>query len=139
MPPPLRPRLGGQAGERAGQRGRRRVQVAHRPHVDAAHREACDLLGPNGELIHVKQASGSSPLSHLFAQGVTSYDALRYDARARGRFRDLVRAQPGGVELPEDFRPRTVVYAFAQVALYQAVKTLRAEGVDVEVVAIPPA
>ncbi|MCZ7437737.1 TIGR04141 family sporadically distributed protein [Micromonospora sp. WMMC241] len=117
--------------------------------------EACDLLGPNGELIHVKRASGSSPLSHLFAQGVTSYDALRYDAQARTRFRDLVRAQPGGPDLPDDFRPRTVVYAialsagraltvdslftFAQVALYQAVKTLRAEGVDVEIVAIPPA
>ncbi|MBQ1065652.1 DUF6119 family protein [Micromonospora sp. D75] len=117
--------------------------------------EACDLLGPNGELIHVKRASGSSPLSHLFAQGVTSFDALRYDKQARNRFRDLVRAQPGGPDLPEDFRPRTVVYAialsagrtvtaeslftFAQVALYQAVKTLRTEGVDVEVVAIPPA
>ena len=117
--------------------------------------EACDLLGPNGELIHVKRASGSSPLSHLFAQGVTSFDALRYDNQARTRFRDLVRAQPGGPDLPEDFRPRTVVYAialsagrtvtvdslftFAQVALYQAVKTLRTEGVDVEVVAIPPA
>ncbi|MET7471663.1 DUF6119 family protein [Micromonospora sp. NPDC005686] len=117
--------------------------------------EACDLLGPNGELIHVKRASGSSPLSHLFAQGVTSFDALRYDAQARTRLRDLVRAQPGGRDLPEDFRPRTVVYAialsgqravtveslftFAQVALYQAVKTLRTEGVDVEVVAIPPA
>ncbi|MGA4685027.1 DUF6119 family protein [Micromonospora sp. AB353] len=117
--------------------------------------EACDLLGPNGELIHVKRASGSSPLSHLFAQGVTSFDALRYDKQARNRFRDLVRAQPGGPDLPEDFRPRTVVYAialsagrtvtvdslftFAQVALYQAVKTLRTEGVDVEIVAIPPA
>ncbi|MEU0960801.1 DUF6119 family protein [Micromonospora aurantiaca] len=117
--------------------------------------EACDLLGPNGELIHVKRASGSSPLSHLFAQGVTSFDALRYDNQARNRFRDLVRAQPGGPDLPEDFRPRAVVYAialsggravtvdslftFAQVALYQAVKTLRTEGVDVEVVAIPPA
>lgn len=117
--------------------------------------EACDLLGPNGELIHVKRASGSSPLSHLFAQGVTSFDALRYDNQARNRFRDLVRAQPGGPDLPEDFRPSTVVYAialsagrtvtvdslftFAQVALYQAVKTLRTEGVDVEVVAIPPA
>ncbi|MBF5032782.1 MULTISPECIES: DUF6119 family protein [Micromonospora] len=117
--------------------------------------EACDLLGPNGELIHVKRASGSSPLSHLFAQGVTSFDALRYDNQARNKFRDLVRAQPGGPDLPEDFRPRTVVYAialsagrtvtaeslftFAQVALYQAVKTLRTEGVDVEVVAIPTA
>ncbi|MFI2712232.1 DUF6119 family protein [Micromonospora sp. NPDC018662] len=102
--------------------------------------------------VHVKRASGSFPLSHLFAQGVTSFDALRYDAQARSRFRDLVRAQPGGRDLPEDFRPHTVVhvialsaartltptslFTFAQVALYQ---TLRAEGVDVEVVAITPA
>jgi Family of unknown function (DUF6119) len=31
--------------------------------------EICDLLGPDDEFIHVKRASGSSPLSHLFAQG----------------------------------------------------------------------
>ncbi|MEU8298949.1 DUF6119 family protein [Micromonospora sp. NPDC048909] len=117
--------------------------------------EACDLLGPNGELIHVKRASGSSPLSHLFAQGITSAEALRYQADARTTFLDLVRQQPDAPKLPDDFRPRKVVYAialksgrtltvktlftFAQVALYQAMKTLRIDGVDVEVVTIPSA
>ncbi|MFG2054201.1 DUF6119 family protein [Micromonospora sp. NPDC048930] len=117
--------------------------------------EACDLLGPAGELIHVKRASGSSPLSHLFTQGVTSFYALRYDAEARARFLELVRQQPNAPDLTEDFRPRKVVYAialksgrtvtvdtlftFAQVALYQAMKTLRTEGVEVEVIAIPSA
>ncbi|MEV4198497.1 DUF6119 family protein [Micromonospora globbae] len=117
--------------------------------------EACDLLGPGGELIHVKRASGSSPLSHLFAQGVTSAEALRYEADARTMFLDLVRQQPHAPELTDDFRPRKVVYAialtsgrtvtvdtlftFAQVALYQAMKTLRIDGVDVEVVTIPSA
>ncbi|MEU8264266.1 DUF6119 family protein [Micromonospora sp. NPDC048999] len=117
--------------------------------------EACDLLGPDGELIHVKRAGSSSPLSHLFTQGITSFDTLRYDSVARDKFRELVRRQPNAPDLPEDFRPRKVVYAialksgrmvtvntlftFAQVALYQAMKTLRSEGVEVEVVAIPSA
>ncbi|MEU1966415.1 DUF6119 family protein [Micromonospora sediminicola] len=117
--------------------------------------EACDLLGPTGELIHVKRASGSSPLSHLFTQGVTSFYALRYDAEARAKFVELVRQQPNAPDVREDFRPRKVVYAialksgrtltvdtlftFAQVALYQAIKTLRTEGVEVEVISIPSA
>ncbi|WP_328347226.1 DUF6119 family protein [Micromonospora sp. NBC_00421] len=124
----------------------------------AQHRrgiEACDLLGPHGELIHVKRASGSSPLSHLFAQGAASVDALRYEADAREQFAELVRRQPNGREIGADFRPRKVIYAialgsgrpvtvgtlftFAQVALYRAVKALRAEDVDVEVVGIPAA
>ncbi|WP_200210380.1 DUF6119 family protein [Micromonospora coerulea] len=115
--------------------------------------EACDLLGPDGELIHVKRASSSSPLSHLFAQGITSAEALRYDEEARARFLELVCRQPNAPDLAGDFRPRKVVYAialksgrtvtvdslftFAQVALYQAMKTLRTEGVEVEVIGIP--
>ena len=63
----------------------------------AQHRrgiEACDLLGPDGELIHVKRASGSSPLSHLFAQGAASVDALRYEARRPRALAELVRGSP---------------------------------------------
>jgi uncharacterized protein (TIGR04141 family) len=124
----------------------------------AQHRrgiEACDLLGPSGELIHVKRAKSSAPLSHLFAQGIVSYEALRYQEDARARFLDVVRRQPNGRDLSPDFRPTKVVYAialdagravtvgslftFAQVALYQAMKTLRNEGVEVEVVGIPSA
>lgn len=38
--------------------------------------EACDLLGPDNELIHVKKASGSSPLSHLFMQACVAIQGL---------------------------------------------------------------
>jgi uncharacterized protein (TIGR04141 family) len=68
---------------------------------------------------------------------------------------DLVHAQQPDHKLTRDFQPRTVVYAialgsgkrltsqslftFAQVALYRAVRTLRNENVDVEVIGIPTA
>jgi hypothetical protein len=38
--------------------------------------EICDLLGPRNELIHVKRAKGSAPLSHLFSQGLISAQSL---------------------------------------------------------------
>ncbi|MEU5725013.1 DUF6119 family protein [Micromonospora sp. NPDC047738] len=115
--------------------------------------EACDLLGPDGELIHVKRAKGSSPLSHLFAQGEVSVDALRYEPDARAALVEMARQQGRTIDL--DFRPRKVIYAialasgravtvdslftFAQVALYRAMKALRNEGVEVEVTCIPSA
>jgi uncharacterized protein (TIGR04141 family) len=115
--------------------------------------EACDLLGPNDELIHVKRAKGSSPLSHLFAQGEVSVDALRYEADARTALVKMVRRQRGARAIDLDFRPSKVIYAialgsnkvltvnslftFAQVALYRAMKSLRNEGVEVEVIGIP--
>jgi uncharacterized protein (TIGR04141 family) len=115
--------------------------------------EACDLLGPNNELIHVKRAKGSSPLSHLFAQGEVSVDALRYEADARTALVNMVRRQRGARAIDLDFRPRKVIYAialgskktltvnslftFAQVALYRAMKALRNEGIEVEVIGIP--
>ena len=42
----------------------------------AAALEICDLLGPDNELIHVKRAKGSAPLSHLFSQGLISAQSL---------------------------------------------------------------
>ncbi|MGC4749677.1 DUF6119 family protein [Micromonospora sp. DT201] len=117
--------------------------------------EACDLLGPGDELIHVKRAKGSSALSHLFAQGEVSVDALRYEADARTALVEMVKRQPSGRVIDPGFRPRKVIYAialgsgkpltvdslftFAQVALYRAMKSLRNEGVEVEVVGIPSA
>ncbi|MET7863707.1 DUF6119 family protein [Micromonospora taraxaci] len=117
--------------------------------------EACDLLGPDNELIHVKRAKGSSALSHLFAQGAVSVDALRYEADARNALVEMVKRQPSGRVVDLDFQPRKVIYAialgsgkpltvdslftFAQVALYRAMKSLRNEGVEVEVVGIPSA
>ncbi|MFY1615899.1 DUF6119 family protein [Micromonospora sp. WMMD736] len=117
--------------------------------------EACDLLGPNNELIHVKRATGSAALSHLFAQGAVSVDALRYEADARAALVEMVERQPSGRVIDPAFQPRKVIYAialgsgrpltvhslftFAQVALYRAMKSLRNEGVEVEVVGIPSA
>ncbi|MGH3281215.1 MAG: TIGR04141 family sporadically distributed protein, partial [Trebonia sp.] len=118
--------------------------------------EACDLLGPGNELIHVKRAAGSAPLSHLFAQGVNSAQYLvTGPAAVRERFVQTVRGLPRGRVLPADFRPRTVVYAillkngkeltpttlfpFSQATLAQAARLLGTYGIRVEVVGIPDA
>lgn len=75
--------------------------------------ELCDLLGPDNELIHVKRADSSAPLSHLFAQGTVSCEALITDREARKRLREMVAEQRPDRPLPEDWRPHTVVYAMA--------------------------
>jgi hypothetical protein len=124
-----------------------------RQHNRGSGIEACDLLGPDNELIHVKRADRSSALSHLFAQGEVSFDALRNEPDARERL--VAQARSRRLDHPIDigFKPQTVVYAialasgkpltadtllsFAQVALYRAVRRLRRDGVDVAVVAIP--
>lgn len=49
--------------------------------------EFCDLLSTDGSLVHVKRKSRSSTLSHLFAQGHVSAEAM-----VDGRLRDHVRA-----------------------------------------------
>lgn len=51
--------------------------------------EACDFLGDDGALIHVKDQTSSSRLSHLFNQGTVSARVLKRD----GAFRDLLRAE----------------------------------------------
>ncbi|MFF7298720.1 DUF6119 family protein [Streptomyces sp. NPDC008265] len=115
--------------------------------------EAADLLAEDGTLVHVKRAASSAPLSHLFAQGRISADALRYDAEARAEFVRRVRERRPGHPVGEDFTPRKVVYAislksgkalttknlftFAQVSLLQAARALRAQGIDVSAVGIP--
>jgi len=115
--------------------------------------EAADLLAADGTLIHVKRAASSAPLSHLFAQGRVSADALRFDAEARAEFVRRVRSQDPEHPVSDDFTPTKVVYAvslrsgkplttqnlftFAQVSLLQAARALRAQGIDVGVVDIP--
>jgi uncharacterized protein (TIGR04141 family) len=49
--------------------------------------EFCDLLSADGSIVHVKRKSRSSTLSHLFAQGHVSAEAL-----VDGALRDQVRA-----------------------------------------------
>lgn len=45
--------------------------------------EFCDVYSGNKEIIHVKHYSGSSTLSHLFSQGVTSAELLKSDSDFR--------------------------------------------------------
>lgn len=75
--------------------------------------EACDLLGPDNELIQVKQATSSSPLSHLFSQACVAVQGLEGSVQARTRFRELVRQQGRGRELPHDFMPTKVVFGIS--------------------------
>jgi uncharacterized protein (TIGR04141 family) len=122
--------------------------------------EACDLVGPNGEFIHVKAPTGSSELSHLFHQALTSYDALRYDPDAREKLSDRVAAARPGITVsaqpkvvifaialkrkakgqPATYRPLTIdtLFTFSQVSLVHAVRMFELAQVKVEVVDISP-
>jgi uncharacterized protein (TIGR04141 family) len=75
--------------------------------------EPCDLLAPDGVLVHVKQASKSAPLSHLFAQAMVSAEQLLFDDDARGQLRELVRERKADFAFPQDWLPRHVVFAIA--------------------------
>lgn len=115
--------------------------------------EACDILGPGSELIHVKRASSSAPLSHLFAQGWTSIEALRADSEARRKLAKRVSERSSTHGFDPSLRPKKLIYGialkrdatvsrknlftFSQVALMRAINALENADVDVEVVAIP--
>lgn len=118
--------------------------------------EICDLLGPDNELIHVKRAEGSAPLSHLFSQGLVSAQSLLYGpAVVREQFAVEVARLGRGRVLPDGFTPKKVVFAilmdngkelspdtlfpFSQVTLAHAAKILGTYGIEVEVLGIPAA
>ena len=118
----------------------------------ASRIEVCDLLGLDRHLIHVKNSSSASRLSHLFEQGMVAGRVLEVDPVGRDRtrkriveverklgksgYRDLI---PTGTDsfVAGDY---TVVYAvitgaamprltfFSQLALYRAEVELRALG-----------
>lgn len=114
--------------------------------------EICDLLGPGNELIHLKRASGSSPLSHLFAQGLVSAQSLLFSPDARERFAGKVEQFGKGRTIGPDFVPSKVVFAillktgeeltaatlfpFSQVTLAHTSLMLQAHQIDVELVGI---
>jgi uncharacterized protein (TIGR04141 family) len=72
--------------------------------------EACDLLGPDNDLIHIKRARGSEPLSHLFSQGLVSVQTLANNHDARAEFVAKVQRHAKGRTLPPDFVPKKVVF-----------------------------
>ncbi|PXX68522.1 uncharacterized protein (TIGR04141 family) [Nocardia tenerifensis] len=115
--------------------------------------EICDLLGPEGQLIHVKKADKSTAdLNHLFAQGRVSIETLRYDAQVREKFLALLAKTNSDGVVTNALRAPTVVFAillkggkpitvgslfaFAQVSLLQAATALQGMGATVEIVAI---
>ena len=55
-----------------------------------ANLEACDFLSTNRQLIHLKDGHGSSPLSHLWNQGLVSTESFVRDAGFRTAFRKAV-------------------------------------------------
>jgi uncharacterized protein (TIGR04141 family) len=118
--------------------------------------EICDLLGPDCELVHVKRAKGSAPLSHLFSQGLVSAQTLLYGPhQVREQFATEVTRLGKGRTLPTGYEPKKVVFAilmengeelsidtlypFSQVTLAHVARVLGTYGIDVEVIGIPAA
>ena len=116
--------------------------------------EICDLFPLGNELVHVKRAEGSAPLSHLFSQGLVAVQNLLYGpATVRSQFAAEV-ARLGRV-LPDGFTPKKVVFAilmdngreltpdtlfpFSQVTLAHTARILGTHNIAVEVIGIPAA
>lgn len=120
--------------------------------------EVCDLLSKDGDLIHVKhRKGGSSSLSHLFAQGRMSGEALLRDEEFRGDARRFLRKiriswerripvakpDPGdycvvfAVLGAEEQHPGGGLPFFSQLNLVRTYEALTALGYRVGVVGVP--
>lgn len=73
--------------------------------------EACDLLGPNDELIHVSNPRNSAAFGHLFNQALVSAEILHDSSEARQALIATVEERGEGRTLASDFYPREVVLA----------------------------
>ena len=70
--------------------------------------EFCDLLTPDKKIIHVKRYGGSSPLSHLFAQGVVSGELFVSDPEFRKKLNEKL---PDSYKLVDPLaRPKSEEY-----------------------------
>ncbi|MFI9274025.1 DUF6119 family protein [Kitasatospora sp. NPDC052896] len=114
--------------------------------------EICDVLGPDGQLIHVKKAKDTAPLNHLFAQGRVAVETVRHDEEARQKFLAKLDAHAPDHPVDRSFASPTVVFgillkdgqpitvdslfAFAQVSLLHTATALQGMGARVEVVSI---
>jgi uncharacterized protein (TIGR04141 family) len=96
--------------------------------------EACDFLGPGNELIHVKRAESSAPLSHLFNQGLVSADILVTDPTAMDALRRKVATMDASRAKAIPARPNVVfaiqltkgvltpdsLFTFSRISLHRA-------------------
>ncbi len=114
--------------------------------------EICDVLSPDCELICVKKATSSAPLSHLFTQAVNAVTALRTDNEVAKKFRDRIARHNPGHPMTRDIGTLKVVFAillndgeeittdslfpFSQISLVRSLIKLRTMNTEVRVVAI---
>ncbi len=111
--------------------------------------ETSDLISEKDVYIHVKSATSSAPLSHLFAQGANSAYSLQHDDEARTKLRDRVQQCGGDHDLIGN-KPRKVIYAirpkevgkvitpdglfsFSKVSLVRVFDELESKGIEVRI------
>lgn len=111
--------------------------------------EACDIITPDGDLIHVKHVNRSTSASHLIAQAYVATQALLYDNEARKNLHEKI-VEAGGNSNWLSNRPASVVlgiarkggftadslFSFSQVTLARLDSWLRATGVKLSVIPI---
>lgn len=114
--------------------------------------EASDLITEQDVYVHVKSATSSAPLSHLFSQGGNSAHSLQYDEEARNKLRERVKERKGDPDLI-GMKPRKVIFAirprqqggkltadhlfsFSKVSLVRVFDELESRGIKVRVVSI---
>jgi uncharacterized protein (TIGR04141 family) len=66
--------------------------------VRYANIEPCDFFSTTKQFIHLKDGQSSGPISHLWAQGVVSAEALVSDPDFRSKLRKIVKDKGGGFE-----------------------------------------
>jgi len=80
--------------------------------------EVCDFLTADRQLVHVKKKTRSATLSHLFAQGVVSAEALLTDGAFREDAREFIQeVRPALVDLVPHGRPAPDQYEVAYVVI----------------------
>ncbi|MEU1994052.1 DUF6119 family protein [Nocardia gamkensis] len=98
----------------------------------------CNILAPDGTLVHVKNLERSAPASHLLVQALVSAEALLNDQEAREKFAELVAKRGGGGVIPTRVEKVvlgmsrkgcpiavTDLFTFRQVLLVRGVSVLR--------------
>ena len=108
--------------------------------------EACDIITPNSDLIHIKHIPRSSAASHLIGQTLVATDALRHDNEARQQLRDVVSEAGGDVNWVPDRLSSVVLemarddaviakdlFSFTQVTLSKLDSSLAASGVKLTI------
>lgn len=79
--------------------------------LGASRIELCDVLRGRDTFIHVKHYRSSSDLSHLFFQGLTSADLMKYDKEFVDKANQKIVQQGGGPNTLLCGKVSTVVYA----------------------------